>query len=51
MNQELLPKDVVILDAGLTTEEQERVIVDYIPDASREMTDGLIGHYDFVIPS
>jgi hypothetical protein len=42
---------VVILDAGLTTEEQERVIVDYVPDASEERTDGLVGHYDFVIPS
>jgi hypothetical protein len=47
----LLPKDVVIMDAGLTTEEQERVIVDYAPDASGEMTDGLVGHYDFLIPS
>jgi protocatechuate 3,4-dioxygenase beta subunit len=51
LNQELLPKDVVIMDAGLTTEEQERVIVDYAPDASGEMTDGLVGHYDFLIPS
>jgi hypothetical protein len=51
MNQELLPKDVVILDAGLTPEEQERVIVDYVPHPSGEMTDGLVGHYDFVIPS
>jgi len=51
LNQELLPKYVVILDAGLTAQEQERVIVDYIPDASGEMTDGLVGHYDCVIPS
>ena len=51
LNQELLPKDVVILDAGLTTEEQERVVVDYVPDESGEMTDGLVGHYDFLIPS
>jgi protocatechuate 3,4-dioxygenase beta subunit len=51
LNQELLPIDVVILDAGLTTEEQERVIVDYVPDQSGEMTDGLVGHYDFLIPS
>jgi protocatechuate 3,4-dioxygenase beta subunit len=50
LNQELLPKDVVILDAGLTPEEQERVIVDYAPDASGTITDGLVGHYDFVIP-
>ena len=50
LNQELLPKDVVILDAGLTPEEQERVIVDYAPDPSKEMRDGLVGHYDFVIP-
>lgn len=51
LNQELLPNDVVILDAGLTPAEQERVIVDYVPDTSGEMTDGLVGHYDFVIPS
>jgi protocatechuate 3,4-dioxygenase beta subunit len=51
LNQELLPKDVVILDAGLTPEEQERVIVDYAPDPSGKITDGLIGHYDFVMPS
>jgi len=51
LNQELLPKDVVILDAGLSTEEQERVIVDYAPDASKEMTGGLVGHYDFLIGS
>ncbi len=51
LNQELLPKDVVILDAELTPEEQERVIVDYAPDSSGKITNGLIGHYDFVIPS
>ena len=34
LNQELLPKDVVILDAGLTPEQQEQVIVDYTPDPS-----------------
>ena len=51
LNQELLPNDVVILDAGLTSEEQERVIVDYAPDSSVEMTEGLVGHYDFVMPS
>ncbi len=51
LNQELLPKDVVILDAGLSPEEQERVIVDYAPDPSGKKTDGLVGHYDFVIPS
>lgn len=51
LNQELLPNDVVILDAGLSPEEQECVIVDYSPDPSGEMTDGLVGHYDFVIPS
>lgn len=50
LNQELLPKDVVILDAGLTREEQERVIVDYAPDSLGKITDGLGGHYDFVIP-
>ena len=51
LNQELLPKDVVILDAGLTPEEQERVIVNYAPDPSETITDGLVGNYDFVIPS
>ncbi|MGD9852349.1 MAG: hypothetical protein AB7T38_13890 [Nitrospirales bacterium] len=50
LNQELLPKDVVILDARLTPKEQERVIVDYAPDPSGKITDGLFGHYDFVIP-
>jgi len=49
LNQELLPKDVVILDARLTPEEQERVIVDYAPDPSGKITDGLAGHYDFVL--
>jgi protocatechuate 3,4-dioxygenase beta subunit len=49
LNQELLPKDVVILDAGLTPEEQERVIVDYAPDPTGKVTDGLVGRYDFVI--
>lgn len=51
LNQELLPKDVVILDAGLSAEEQERVIVDYGQDPSGTITDGLLGHYDFIIPS
>lgn len=51
LNQELLPKDVVILDAGLSPKEQESVIVDYAPDASKKKTDGLVGLYDFVIPS
>jgi len=50
LNQELLPRDVVIMNAGLTPEEQERVIVDYAPDPSGKMTNGLVGHYDFVIP-
>lgn len=49
LNQELLPKDVVILDAGLTKEDQERVIVDYAPDPAETLTDGLVGHYDFMI--
>ena len=51
LNQELLPNDVVILDARLTPEEQERVIVDYEPDPSGEKSDGLVGHYDFVLPA
>ena len=51
LNQELLPKDVVILDAGLTPEEQERVIVDYAPDSTGTTMDGLVGNYDFVVPS
>ncbi len=50
LNQEMLPKDVVILDAGLSPKEQERVIVDYAPDPSGKITDGLVGQYDFVIP-
>jgi protocatechuate 3,4-dioxygenase beta subunit len=49
LNQELLPKDVVIRDAGLTPEELERVIVEYAPDPSGTITDGLVGHYDFMI--
>ncbi len=51
LNQVLLPNDVVILDAGLTPDDQEKVIVDYAPDASGKMTDGLVGNYNFVIPS
>ncbi|HNP28506.1 MAG TPA: hypothetical protein PKK23_05645 [Nitrospirales bacterium] len=51
LNQQLLPKDVVILDAGLTPKEQESVIVDYAPDPSGKITDGLVGNYNFVIPS
>ncbi|MDR4494857.1 MAG: hypothetical protein AB7P17_10575 [Nitrospirales bacterium] len=51
LNQELLPKDVVILDARLTPKDQEQVIVDYGSDPSGKITDGLLGHYDFVIPS
>ncbi len=51
LNQKLLPNDVVIRDAGLTSEEQQQVIVDYAPDTSGKMIDGLIGHYDFIIPS
>ena len=51
LNQELLPHDVVILDAKLTPEEQERVIVDYEPDPSGKMPDALVGHYTFVVPS
>jgi protocatechuate 3,4-dioxygenase beta subunit len=50
LNQELLPKDVVIRDAGLAPQEQESVIVDYAPDPSGKITDGLVGHYNFVIP-
>ena len=51
LNQELLPHDVVILDAELSPKEQESVIVDYAPDASGNITDGLIGNYNFTIPS
>ncbi|MCW5783074.1 MAG: hypothetical protein KIT39_07170 [Nitrospirales bacterium] len=51
LNQKLLPMDVVILDAGLTTIDLERVIVDYAPDASGEISDGLVGHYDFLVPN
>jgi protocatechuate 3,4-dioxygenase beta subunit len=51
LNQELLPIDVVILDAGLTPEEQELVIVDYAPDSSGKMSDSLVGHYDFLVPT
>ena len=50
LNQELLPKDVVIRDAGLTPKEQEHVIVDYAPDPSGTITDGLVGHYDLIVP-
>jgi protocatechuate 3,4-dioxygenase beta subunit len=49
LNQELLPNDVVILDAGLSPKEQECVIVDYAPDPSGKMTDSLVGQYDFVV--
>ncbi len=51
LNQELLPNDVVILDAGLSPKEQEQVIVDYSPDPTGEISDGLVGHYNFVILS
>ncbi|WP_447965054.1 dioxygenase family protein [Nitrospira sp. Ecomares 2.1] len=51
LNQKLLPMDVVILDAGLTTIDLERVIVDYAPDTSGEMSDGLVGRYDFMVPN
>jgi protocatechuate 3,4-dioxygenase beta subunit len=51
LNQELLPKDVVIMDAGLTPAEQERVIVDYAPDPTGKITDGLVGRYNFVLAS
>jgi len=50
LNQELLPQDVVVQSAHLTAKEQERVIVDYAPDPSGTITDGLVGHYDFVLP-
>ncbi len=49
LNQELLPNDVVILDAGLTPKEQQAVIVDYAPDPSEKKANGLIGHFNFVI--
>jgi len=49
LNQELLPKDVVILDAGLSPKEQEQVIVDYSPDPTGKISDGLVGYYDFVV--
>jgi protocatechuate 3,4-dioxygenase beta subunit len=51
LNQVLLPKDVVIMDAGLTSAEQERVIVDYAPDPTGKITDGLVGRYNFVLAS
>ena len=41
----------MIRDAGLSPEEQERVIVEYAPDPAGTITDGLVGHYDFVVPS
>ena len=50
LNQELLPKDVVVRDAQLTQEELESVIVDYVPDTTGELPNGLIGHYDFIVP-
>ena len=51
LNQELLPNDVVILDAGLSPKEQARVIVDYAPDQAEGKIDTLVGHYDFRLPS
>ena len=50
LNQELLPQDVVVRSARLTPKQREHVIVDYAPDPSGTITDGLVGHYDFVIP-
>ena len=50
LNQELLPQDVVVRSAQLTPQQQEHVIVDYAPDPSGTFTDGLVGHYDFVLP-
>lgn len=47
--QQLNAKDKILRDKRLTTEEQENLIVEFKPDASGKIRDGLVGHYDFVL--
>lgn len=47
--QQLNARDNILRDQRLTKNEQENVIVEYREDPAGAITDGLVGHYDFVL--
>lgn len=47
--QQLNAKDEILRDKRLTTEEQENLIVEFRPDSSGGIKDGLVGNYDFIL--
>lgn len=47
--QILNSKDYILRDSRMTREEQDSLVVDFQPDPSGQITDSLIGQYDFVL--
>ena len=47
--QELNAKDGILQSDRMTQEERESVIIEYTKDPAGLITDGLVGHYDFVL--
>ncbi len=47
--QQLNARDGILRDKRLTAAEQESMIIEYSSDSSGEITDGLVGNYDFVL--
>ncbi len=51
MIQKLNAQDFILRDDRLSENEQESLIVEYKVNSSEEFKDGLVGEYDFVLPS
>ncbi|GJL56467.1 MAG: hypothetical protein NPIRA02_35990 [Nitrospirales bacterium] len=47
--QELNAKDGILRSNRMTQAEQESVIIEYTKDSTSLITDGLVGHYNFVL--
>lgn len=47
--QQLNARDGILRSERIPEKEQEGLIVEYRPDPSGTITDGLVGHYDFVL--
>jgi len=47
--QELNAKDFILRNKRLNSAEQESLIVEFQPDSSGKVADGLVGNYDFIL--
>ncbi len=47
--QKLNANDYILRDKRISPAERENVIIEYKPDPSGKIKDGLVGHYDFVL--